>query len=186
MMPYRAFSFSTRGLIQRMTARTTARLSPPMTAAQLPPPMKAMQLLPPTTAAGLPLPHHQRRRGIGGDDEDPPPSLPPVPPPLPIVYRLRQPKPPQCHWYLQSVPFWGKPKENPDQHAAGSGNSNGNNRGTEGRELFEGVIVVGHQSLVPPSLNPNVSETHLFSSPHGRASTAGGWASMMTMTTVVD
>ncbi len=35
----------------------------------------------------------------------PPHSLPPVPPPLPVVYCLQQPKPLQCHWYLQSVPF---------------------------------------------------------------------------------
>jgi hypothetical protein len=40
--------------------------------------------------------------------------------------------------------------------------------------------------VVPPSLNPNVSETHLFSSPHGWALTAGGRTSMTTMTTVVD
>jgi hypothetical protein len=67
--------------------------------------------------------------------------------------------------------------------ATGGGGGDG---GTEGRELFEGVVVVGHRSSVPPSLNPNVSETHLFSSPHGRALTAGGRASMTTMTTVVD
>jgi hypothetical protein len=68
----------------------------------------------------------------------------------------------------------------------GGGGGNGNNRETEGRELFEGVIIVGHWSSVPPSLNPNVSESHLFSSPHGRALTTGGCALTMTMTTVVD
>jgi hypothetical protein len=66
------------------------------------------------------------------------------------------------------------------------GGGGGNEGGTEGWELFEGVVVIGHWSLVPPSLNPNVSETHLFSSPHGQASTTGGRALMMTMTTVVD
>ena len=70
--------------------------------------------------------------------------------------------------------------------AATTGGGGGNDGGTEGRELFEGVVVVGHLLSVPPSLNLNVSETYLFSSPHGRASTAGGRASMTTMTTVVD
>ncbi len=62
-MPYQAFSFSTRGSIRTMTARTTAQLSPPMTAARLPLPMTATRLIPPTTAARLPLPHRQRRGG---------------------------------------------------------------------------------------------------------------------------
>jgi hypothetical protein len=70
--------------------------------------------------------------------------------------------------------------------AVATGGGGGNNGGTEGRELFEGIVVVGHWSLVPPSLNPNVSKTHLFSFPHGRALTVDGRASMATMTTVVD
>ncbi len=71
--------------------------------------------------------------------------------------------------------------------ASGGGGGDGNDGGTEGQELFKGIIVVvGDRSSVPPSLNPNVSETHLFSSPHGWASTAGERASTTTMTTVVD
>ena len=70
--------------------------------------------------------------------------------------------------------------------AATTGGGGGNDGGTEGRELFEGVVVVGHQSSVPHSLNPNVSETHLFYFPHGQALTEGGRALMTMMTMVVD
>jgi hypothetical protein len=188
-------------LHEGIDSRITAGLSPPMTAARLSPPMTATRLIPPTTAARLPLlaVSDDPPRALGptscascsaATTKIPPPLSPlsPLPSPSSIVSNSQSHRSVTgiCNWYL----IRGTRKKTVINMrravATATGGGGGNDGGTEGRELFEGVVVVGHRSSVPPSLNPNVSETYLFSSPHGRASTAGGRASTTTMTTVVD
>ena len=137
-----------------------------------------------------PLAHHPAPPAQWQQRRSPPPLSPPSPLPslLSIVSDSQSHRSVTgiCNWYL----IRGTRKKTVINMrravATATGGGGGNDGGTEGRELFEGVVVVGHRSLVPPSLNPNVSETHLFSSPHGRALTAGGRALMTIMTTVVD
>jgi hypothetical protein len=140
---------------------------------------------PPTPLARHPAPPARQRR-----QRSSPPLSPPSPLPTPSSIISNS----QSHRSVTGIcnryHFRGNQKKTLINMrravAAATGGGGGNDGGTEGRELFKGVVVVGHRSSVPPSLNPNVSETHLFSSPHGRALTAGGRALMTTMTKVVD
>ncbi len=104
---------------------------------------------PPAPLARHPVPPAQRRRR-----RSPPPLSPPSPLPSPssIVSDSQSHRSVTgiCNWYH----FRGNQKKTLINMrrvvAVATGGGGSNNGGTEGWELFEGIIVVGHQSSVPP------------------------------------